>query len=100
MNLFTATFQKQLGFRFGEKKKWKGQLGPRQTRSDFDVDYDDEPDPQVLRSSNFKELSRYVLEDVMGCVEGRQLLLCISTELDASFSRILAGKPQLSGGCT
>ena len=75
MRDFTAKYQKQLGFRFGEKKKWKGQLGPRQTRSDVDIDYDYEPDPRVLRSSNFKELSWYVLEDVLACVEGRQLLL-------------------------
>ena len=90
MTDFTGKFQKQLGFRFGEKKKWKGQLGPRQTRSDVDVGDDYEPDPCVLRSSDFKELSRYVLEDVLACVEGRQLLLCISTDLDSSFSNMLS----------
>ena len=82
-----SAFQRQLLFCFDEKQM-RNRLGGRTLRSDVDIDYDVEP--HAVASSNFKELSRYALEDILGCSTGRPLILCISKALDASFNQKLA----------
>lgn len=85
-------FQHQLKFQFGEThdRSGKSQLdGPQTLQSGVDINYDDDTVPMELRVMNFKELSCYVVEDILGCVEGRTLLLCITKDAGSDFSNIV-----------
>jgi len=85
-------FQKQLKFRFDEKRKSKQKTAAgegRSLRSHVDIDFENNDDAYEVRTSNFKELSRYVLEDILGCRDkgGRPMLLCIAKELDKRYAQ-------------
>ena len=55
-------------------------LGGVTTCAGNDIDLADED--TSIRATNFKELSRYVLDDLLACKEQTQLLLCIKISLD------------------
>lgn len=85
-------FAKQLKFRFDERRaSSKRMVGGITTRSTANIDdFDSNDAAYEVRTSNFKELSRYILEDVLGCLKGTRLLLCIRKDLDEHFSNMLS----------
>ena len=85
-------FQRQLKFRFDEKRaKNKLLTADRTTRSMVDEDLDsNDAAYNLMGTVNFKELSRCVLEDILQCVDDTPLLLCISKKLDGTYEKILS----------
>mmetsp|Transcript_35557 Transcript_35557/g.74958 ORF Transcript_35557/g.74958 Transcript_35557/m.74958 type:complete len:239 (+) Transcript_35557:493-1209(+) len=90
MKAHNKAFQKQLLFRFDAKRKRNCVTG-RGLRSSVEVDMLTNDATFNVKTTNFKELHRYVLEDVLGCDQDHPLLLCVSKELDGDlFSGMLS----------
>ena len=43
-----------------------------------------------MQTTKYKEISCYILEDLLGCVEDHCFLLCIAKELDDKYSSVLS----------
>ena len=95
-------FNRQLKFRFDERRKRNhANTDGVTTRSNTDeVDLDNNDDVYSGKSTNFKELSRYVLDDILGSKEDTPFLLCIAKDLNEEKRNILsdAAKQQRKSG--
>ena len=90
MKEFDSSFQKQLKFRFDERQQQRrgdGGGGGVTTGAAYDLDVAAEDNE--IRTTNFDELYRYVLDDILACKEDTLLLLCIKTSLNAQKEGIL-----------
>ena len=67
-------------------RKSAGESLGRMTRSDLDAAADED----VVETMNYKQMSRYVVEDILSSKVGTQFLLCISTNLDAHHHNVLS----------
>jgi len=86
MKGYLANYSKQLNFRFDEKRKRGKQSNGRvSTRSMADFDLDNDDDVFCGNTTNFKEMNRYVLEDILATDEKTPLLLCIATSMDDEY---------------
>ena len=94
-------FQTQLKFRLDAKRQsTKIKEAKASTRSVVADDLDSNDAAFEVRTQNFKELSRYVLEDVIACKQDTTLLLCVAKELNERFQNKLTdgARQQKSAG--
>ena len=89
MKKHNVALHKQLGFRFAAARKSKKvQIrGLHLTVADVLVNIDNAFN---VKTVNFKKLSQYVCEDVLGLEEGTPFLLCITKKLDVEFNKLLS----------
>jgi len=94
-------FNRQLMFRFDAKRKQQNAAAVRGRglRSSVLVDLDSNDDAHHVRTTNFKQLSRYVLEDLLACDEDKPLLLCIARSLDDDYNDLLSDAAMEQGLC-
>jgi hypothetical protein len=80
MDKFDRSFQKQLLFNFSERRASKKKIDSvgRASRSQA-FNLDENLDVFNGQCTNFQDLSRYILEDVIKCKSGEQFLLCLPT---------------------
>ena len=88
MENFEAAFQKQLLFNFDAKRRRRKKDERRGLRSDLDLDANE--DVATMKTTDRRELSRYVLEDLLKCGGGEQFLVCIRKDRvdDLGFGQI------------
>ena len=89
---YETNFQRQLHFRFDQKHRKRTTVEDgRKLRSQVDIDFERNDSAYKVRTSSFKELSRYILEDLLTVQEGdTPMLLCISKDLDGAFKNYLS----------
>jgi hypothetical protein len=75
MNTHDRDFARQLKFNFNEKRNRSSAGADRPVLRSDEVDFEGENDPFTGRTTSFQQLSRYVLEDVLGTNEGQPFLL-------------------------
>ena len=87
-----TNFQRQLHFRFDQRDTKQTTIEDgRKLRSQVDIDFERNDLAYEVHISNFKELSRYILEDLLAVQEGdKPRLLCISKDLNSAFKSYLS----------
>jgi len=86
MQTFDDNFQKQLLFNFSQKRATKKQLVTTQRASRrTEEDIDRHTSAYRVVSNDFRDLSRYILEDIIRVAVGGRFLLCIAK--DAVFEK-------------
>ena len=83
-------FQTQLLFRFSAKRKKNIITTSLGRRSQVADDLLSNDDAYNVNTTNFKELSRYVVEDVIACQVDTPFVLCIAKDMDVHYQRILS----------
>jgi len=83
---FDSEFRKQIHFNFAAtrntQKQKQSQEATRASRL-RDIDLDDiERDTATVVTTNWSDLSWYVLEDILDCPPGSQFIVCIATNTD------------------
>ena len=88
-----SSFQNQAQFNFDSsraklRKAMHGSRGQatRSLAADFDLGLAED----IMESMNYKQLSRYVLEDVLSSQVGTRFMLCISKSLDAHHHGVIS----------
>jgi hypothetical protein len=93
MQKFDDTYQKQLYFNFAEKRaaqKKQAASAPRASRSTAVSSLDDNYAIYSSTTTDFKDLSRYILEDLITCQALTSFLLCIPADSGAYWGLDLA----------
>ena len=89
MDAFDASFEKQLNFNFSQRRASHNKLMTEQRASrsaDLDVDHD--VAAHSVTTNDFRDLSRYVMEDMVAATAGARFLVCIAKDAD------FAGTPE------
>jgi hypothetical protein len=83
MQQFDDSYQRQLYFNFAEKRaaqKKQSAAAPRASRSTAVSSLDDNYAVYSSTTTDFKDLSRYILEDIITCRETTSFLMCIPSD--------------------
>ena len=71
-------YSEQLGYDFSQRRASKKKNDTaRASRSTADIDLDTNEDAYNVETSDFRQLSRYILEDMLKCKEGDKFLLLL-----------------------
>jgi hypothetical protein len=106
MQQFDDSYQKQLYFNFAEKRaaqKKQSAAAPRASRSTAVSSLDDNFDVYKSTTTDFKDLSRYILEDLIKCQETTSFLMCVPSDsgrywgLDLAKAAVLQAKANKGG---
>eukprot|EP00956_Cyclotella_meneghiniana_P006181 scaffold8084_cov58-Cyclotella_meneghiniana.AAC.1 len=87
MDDFDRKFQSQLLFNFAQKRASKNKLDQqsRASRSASLDDFEYNNDAYHVNTTNFQELSRYILEDLLKCGVGMKFLLCLPVKSGSTY---------------
>ena len=99
MDTFDAAFEKQLTFNFSQRRSSHKKLMAEQRVSRsaiLDVDHD--VAAHNVTTTDFRDLSRYVMEDMVAATAGTRFLVCISKDADFSGTPMDVARDQRKHG--
>ena len=99
MEAHDSEFNKQLLFRFNQKRKQSvSKIKGRGLRSSVVHDLDTNNNTWLMKTKNFKELSRYSLDDMLICDADTKFLFCMNVDMDEDeYSNLLSDSAMEQG---
>eukprot|EP00956_Cyclotella_meneghiniana_P002698 scaffold3175_cov73-Cyclotella_meneghiniana.AAC.7 len=87
MDDFDRKYQSQLLFNFAQKRasKKQSEQSSHASRSSSLDDFECNNDAYHVNTTNFQELSRYILEDLLKCGVGDKFLLCLPIKSGSTY---------------